>query len=337
MSVIHNPHDKFFKSSMANLRVAQEFFQNHLPQKIRKYLDFSSLELHSGSYIDEEFKHTSSDMLYSAYLLDKSEKVYLYILAEHQSSVYYYMPLRLWRYTGAIWHEHLKKCKIDKKAGAKLPLVVPLVFYNGPKRYDGPRDIKEIIDAPLEFIEQFLYMPFHLVDTNDIEDEELREQRWSDLMEFAMKRAFEREALQVVESLLERLNWVYQEQNSVANNFADSVLRYFLSQVGTTNPTRLKKTLELGLFDSTGDKAMIMLGDYLAEQRKDSWLQEGREEGRQEGRQEGITILLRQLERKFGAVSPKYWELIQSADSKTLLKWAEKILDTNDIKEIFEV
>lgn len=54
MTIIHTPHDKFFKTSMSNLELARDFFQHHLPDTIKKKLNFNTLELQPGSYIDKQ-------------------------------------------------------------------------------------------------------------------------------------------------------------------------------------------------------------------------------------------------------------------------------------------
>lgn len=53
MGIVHNPHDNFFKTSLSNLKVARSFFETHLPISIRQYLDFNTLELQPGNYIDK--------------------------------------------------------------------------------------------------------------------------------------------------------------------------------------------------------------------------------------------------------------------------------------------
>ena len=40
-----NPHDKFFRSSMKNTDLAQEFFQHYLPSTVRDGLDFGAIKL----------------------------------------------------------------------------------------------------------------------------------------------------------------------------------------------------------------------------------------------------------------------------------------------------
>ncbi len=126
MSVVHNPHDKFFKATMSNVIVARDFFRQHLSEAIRAHIDFDTLELQPGSYIDKALQYSASDMLYKIRFLKDFECAYIYVLAEHQSSVDNLMPFRLWQYVVSIWNDHIKKNKQDK-----LPLVIPLVFYNG--------------------------------------------------------------------------------------------------------------------------------------------------------------------------------------------------------------
>jgi predicted transposase/invertase (TIGR01784 family) len=266
MGIIHNAHDSLFKSSMANLQVARDFFQQHLPATVQTYLDLNTLELEPSSYTDKVLQASASDMLYKVNYLKHEGLAYLCILAEHQSSVDELMPLRLWRYVMSVWNECLKKDK-----GAKLPLVITLVFYNGKTRYDGPRDIRELIDAPQELIEQCLLKPFYLIDTHDIQDEELRKQHWLGLMQFALKHAHEKEALNCIQLFLELLKRVVEDKGGA--DFATSMLKYFLSQVETGNPDKLIQTLESGLSEIKEGVIMATVEQYFTEKNRKIWVQ----------------------------------------------------------------
>ena len=73
--------------------------------------------------------------------------------------------------------------------------------------------------------------------------------------------------------------------------------------------------------------------DVLAEGRQEG-RQEGRKEGRQEGRQEGeATLLLRQIQLKFGPPDSAVRQRIQTADADTLLRWSERILTATTLDE----
>lgn len=329
MNIVHNPHDNFFKNSLSNLKVAKEFFQQHLPTEAQQQLELNSLELQSGTYIDQALKHTASDILYKVNYIDGTGSAYLYILAEHQSSVDTHMPFRLLRYIISIWTEHLKKYKDDK-----LPLVIPLVFYNGPQKYNGPTDIRELIKAPKELIDLFLFTPFHLIDTQVISDKDLREKHWAGLMTYVMKHIYAREALNYVEDLVEFVKHICQAGGG--SHYGTSALYYFVTQTNTTDPGQLLEALTQGLAQE--GKIMSTVAEYWTEKYKDTWVKTGIEQGIEQGEQQGERkLLIRLLKRKFNGVPEGYKQRIKYASSENLLKWADKVLDSNTIEEIFDV
>ena len=58
-------------------------------------------------------------------------------------------------------------------------------------------------------------------------------------------------------------------------------------------------------------------------------------EGIQEGRQEGESaMLLRQIALKFGPPDPSILHRIETADTDTLLRWAERILTATTLDEV---
>jgi hypothetical protein len=71
-------------------------------------------------------------------------------------------------------------------------------------------------------------------------------------------------------------------------------------------------------------------------------MQQGIQEGMQQGIQEGIqqgeyAILQHQLQRKFRQIPPQYLDMLLKADSETLLRWSETILDAKSLAEVFEL
>jgi predicted transposase YdaD len=76
----------------------------------------------------------------------------------------------------------------------------------------------------------------------------------------------------------------------------------------------------------------------------DRWNQEireaGRQEGRLEGRQEGKVegeagILLRLLRSKFGALNAVVESRVRSADADQLLEWADRVLTSERLEDVF--
>lgn len=65
--------------------------------------------------------------------------------------------------------------------------------------------------------------------------------------------------------------------------------------------------------------------------------QQGLERGRLEGRQEGeASLLLRQLERRFGNLDPETRQRVQSADVEELLEWGDRFVEARTLDEVFQ-
>ncbi|MXY54727.1 MAG: DUF4351 domain-containing protein [Gammaproteobacteria bacterium] len=63
---------------------------------------------------------------------------------------------------------------------------------------------------------------------------------------------------------------------------------------------------------------------------------QGRQEGRQQGRQEGTrSVLERQLQRRFGLLSPRVAERLRRASAGDLETWADQVLDADSLDEVF--
>lgn len=336
MKVIHNPHDHFFRSAMTNLKVAKEFFQYHLPEKVQAYLNLDTLALQPGTYINEALEDSASDVLYKVNYRDKSDWAYLYLLVDHQSSVDYLIAFRLWQYVFSIWGELIKKHGNKSRTKTyKLPLVIPLLFYNGSEKYTGTRDIRELIAAPQSLIDAVFVKPIPLIDLHDTEDEELREHQRAKIMQFCMKHVYAKEILNYIQHILESARFIWHDGE---HDLAIAILNYILSQGRTADPEHLIKVLKIGLEEE--GEMMGNLVDYLTQKNKDIWLQsgiqQGIEQGIQRGKQEGeSTLIIHQLKRKFKAIPKRYLNQVIQADQEDLLKWADRILESESLEEIF--
>ena len=77
-----------------------------------------------------------------------------------------------------------------------------------------------------------------------------------------------------------------------------------------------------------------------AETWKQQWLQEGEQKGRQEGEQKGrregeAALLLRLLERRFGAIPDWAQDRIATADSGALEEWGLRVFDAGTLDDVF--
>ena len=169
--IIHQPHDKFFKQSMADIQVARDFFQVHLPKKLLEIVNLDTLELEKESFIDEVFKATDADVLYS--VKAGETLVYLYLLCEAQCENDPYMAFRIWLYVTRIMEMHRKKYP-----GAPLPLVYPMVVYFGEECWNSPMEIYPLFGEHEALARELMFQPYELIDIHRTSDSELKKHVW---------------------------------------------------------------------------------------------------------------------------------------------------------------
>lgn len=117
-------HEMIFQCFMEELEVAKDVLKGNLSKEVVDVIDFSTLSVVKSGYISKQLKVGESGILYHGRTKNRSD-VYVYCLYQ------YAMPdktmsLRFLDYTCSIMKEHL-----DQNEGAKLPLVFPILIYNG--------------------------------------------------------------------------------------------------------------------------------------------------------------------------------------------------------------
>src|SRR6187431_719506 len=96
MSHTPTPHDALLKSVFRNPENAASELRLVLPERISALIDWSSLELCPGSFIDPQLIERHTDLLFSVRCGAREARIY--ILFEHQSTPDGVMPFRLLRY-----------------------------------------------------------------------------------------------------------------------------------------------------------------------------------------------------------------------------------------------
>ena len=98
--VTKTPHDALFKSVFQQPENAAAELQHVLSAEHVSAIDWSSLKLEPGSYVDEKLADQHSDLLFSANAQASGERVFVDLLFEHQSTPEPRMALRLDRAWG---------------------------------------------------------------------------------------------------------------------------------------------------------------------------------------------------------------------------------------------
>jgi predicted transposase/invertase (TIGR01784 family) len=294
---INNPHDKFFRAAMEHKPVAADFFNHHLPSKVRQALNVESLKLIQQSYVDNGMQESISDLVFSCELADKP--AYLALLVEHQSSPDPMLPFRIHGYLFGILQSYRKQ-----RPNGLLPAVYTLVFYHGEATpYPYSLDLLDVFDDPLGLMREVLYQPLSLIDVNQLTDEELMKQQWVGPMARALKHIRERDLAPFALDILGTLTWSMTEAEAV--ELLQLLLNYLL-KVGNIEDVKTFVEVSTERLSGPVRSEIMTFADKLKDEGMQQGIQEGRREGIQAGSQEraekiALTMLQEGVEAAFVA------------------------------------
>ncbi|WP_445494750.1 Rpn family recombination-promoting nuclease/putative transposase [Photorhabdus sp. SF281] len=266
-------HDAIFKQFLTHPDTARDFLQFHLPLTLLKVCDLNTLQLVSGSFIEDDLRPYYSDVLYS--LKTGKGDGYVYCLIEHQSSPDKHMAFRMLRYAIAAMQRHLD-------AGHKtLPLVIPVLFYQG-KISPYPMNWLLEFDDP-ELAGELYNKDFPLVDITVIPDDEIMKHRRMAVLEMLQKHIRQRDLTELLDQLVTLLLEGYTTQEQLI-----SVINYMLQAGESHDPAALLNTLASRV--PQHEEALMTIAEKLRLEGEQRGIRKGIQLGEQKGREEGVRL-----------------------------------------------
>jgi predicted transposase/invertase (TIGR01784 family) len=128
---IAHPHNNLVQVVMSDLAEARSFLQSYLPQDLSQGLNWSTLKLREGSFIDEDLRGSETDLLYEVESISGDASLWAYVLLEHQSAPDRWMRFRLLKYCCRIWDMSFQEHSDQRQ----LRPIIPLVFYQGERSW----------------------------------------------------------------------------------------------------------------------------------------------------------------------------------------------------------
>ena len=168
MAELSNPHDRYFRETLANPQAARDFLRYYLPAEVAALLDPTETpELMKDSFVDPELRIYFSDLLYKVQLLDGKE-AYAYLLLDHKSYPEREVAYQVLRYMTRIWDNDLRHL-------GKLQPIFPVVIYHGAATWRIPDRLHDLVedlpDVLAPYTPDFRYW---LCDLSTLHDEELQ-------------------------------------------------------------------------------------------------------------------------------------------------------------------
>ena len=279
---IPHPHDSMVRVVLGDLAEARSFLQRYVPEALSQTLNWSTLRLLEGSFVDEELRRSETDFLYEVERVGDDASLWLYILLEHQSTPDRWMRFRLLKYCCRIWDMNLAA----RPTPSELRPIVPLVFYQGERSWSYSREFAELF---AESVRDWPWIPrfsHELIDQTGTQPEEVQGELKVRLMQLLLLAAYhpERPWATLVIELLATLS-------SLPASGGINYIRVFLRYLLQTQDREIIESFQEALRYQApviGDDLMTYAQELLAEGKA-----EGREEGRLEERVRMIENLLR--------------------------------------------
>ena len=326
--MVSQHHDTGYKELFSHPEFVQQLVEGFVPADIAGLMDFSTLQIHSGNYITPLFEEKLEDVVWSVVIhwQGLSPRVYLYILLEFQSSVDRRMPIRLLHYV-ACFYDHLLKSGATTVAKG-LPPVLPIVLYNGARRWTARQDIYAMIrPEPPEFLRVYQpHLRYYLIDEGRYTENDLAARQSPLSGVFGIEKASR--DLESLQQAVDRVVAIIRADPNKERT--DAIITRWLKR----HLQRLGLSVDLEQLNSVveGKDMLAEKLGYLGEKER----LEGRQEGRQEGRLEGERrVLQRQLTRRFGELPDWVAERLETASAEQLEAWADDILTAGSPEELF--
>ncbi|MGM0988753.1 MAG: Rpn family recombination-promoting nuclease/putative transposase [Pseudomonadota bacterium] len=256
-----------------------------------------------------------------------TQRVFLYILLEFQSSVDHTMPIRLMHYV-ACFYDHLLKIS-ETTPGEGLPPILPIVLYNGSRRWTAQQDIYAMVQPePPSFLRVYQpHLRYYLIDEGRYTDEQLGLRQTPLSGVFSVENAGK--SWEALQQAVDRIVAIIQADSHKERT--DRIITRWIKR----HLQRLGAEVNLDQLNSlVEDKDM--LAENLENLVKKERL-EGRQEGRLEGRlEEARDVVRTQLSFKFGEVPAWVEERLAQADHDQLKGWMRDVLFANSLEDMFK-
>jgi Putative transposase, YhgA-like len=333
------PHDALFKRVFSQPEHAASELRHMLPPDLVLRIDWDTLALAAGNFVDESMREVHADVLYSVRLAGR--EVLLYVLLEHKSKWDRFTPLQLYVYIGRIWSAFHEQHKTRP-----LPLVIPIVIHHSDTGWLGTTRLLDIVDivgvdpdlrAPLaDLVPDFRFL---LDDLSSLEPEALGSR---DITGLAWLTLYCLERSRKSEDLLAELRRVMPEIRRLWQESGADALLGVLGYVTIVQAVPRDEVRQfIADIESAEDGPMTSTWDGFLDEMKTEWRRmvhaEGLAEGLAEGEAEAMArILLRQLEQRFGPLPEQIPARVHDAPVAQIERWIDRVIVAPDLDTIFE-
>ena len=289
-------HDAAYKKLFSHPRMVRDLLDGFAARDWSDALDFDALKLQSASFVSRDLQEQRhGDLLWRVRFRD-GRRLYLMLLLEFQATVDRSMAVRMLTYTGLLY-ERLAADGALRGRGT-LPPVLPIVIYNGRRRWTAPVEMRELMAGKSELLAPYQPSPrYYLLDAARAADADLPPGNLVSALVGLEKTRHEARVAGPLKGLMD-----------------------LLRSVGDDHLKRVFAALLAGLWDSdwfpaAGQDPLAQLQETQTMLEENiqawtgKWIEKGRAQGLEQGRAQGLekgleqerALLCRLTARKFDA------------------------------------
>ncbi|MCB5362722.1 Rpn family recombination-promoting nuclease/putative transposase [Pusillimonas sp. CC-YST705] len=278
-------------------------------------LDLSTLAPVKTEFVTPKLQLRSSDSIWRVRRHDGSTQ-YLQLILEFQSQADWDMGLRLLTYR-CLLYEGLRMSG-ELAGGERFPAVVPIVVYTGLPPWTAALDIADLIEPVPQALQPYQARQRYLL--IDVRRQAHNEALAQDSLARLLFRLEHNQGPDDVAQLTQRLASILQgdEYLDVQRAILTWVRRVLLPRSMPGKKLRRVKTLT--------EVKMIVQEDPR------SWFYQERQKGEQQGQ---ATLLSRQLQHKFGTLTPAVQQRLAQASTQQLEVWSLNLLNAATLEQVF--
>ncbi|HET8696413.1 MAG TPA: Rpn family recombination-promoting nuclease/putative transposase [Gammaproteobacteria bacterium] len=330
-------HDHAYKLLFSHAEMVRDLLEGFIKEPWLRELDYSTLEKVPGSYVSDDLRERSDDLVWRVRWAERW--VYVYLLLEFQSTVEPYMAVRVQTYVGLLYQDLIRGRQLG--SGGRLPPVLPIVLYNGAVRWSAPKTLAALVEPGPPALQR--YQPrarYLLIDEGRYVERDLAAQRNLVAALFRLETSrSDADVLTVLRSLVEWLS--RPEQASLRNAFGVWINKVILRRtpggpVDHVEDLRTMGTLIEARMQEWEQKWLREGVEQGREQGREQGIEQGREQGIEQGREQGLRegeaqLLTRLLRRRFGELPEWVESRLRAASPEQLERWAERLLDAQSL------
>jgi len=319
-------HDHLFQVAFGDPEHAVPLLRTALPASLADAIDWRTLTRKNPTQHGRRSRRTLCDLLF-AVRTHHQQDLLLYVVLEHKSQSRRFDALQILDQVVAVLRTHRREHPRDRF----LPAVLPVVLHADTRPWRSPRNVRGLFDLaripkPLQrYLPSLTYV---LDDLHDVPPERLRRRALSvfglcalSALQYLPKAARDERAfaafLDAWHDLQEQAHRLGEARGG--RELFDTLVDYVFATSGLPTPV-VERLLTRRFTDPAMKNKFVSTAQQL------------RNEGKAEVQ---VSILLRQITRRFGDPDAIVVERVQQASRAELDRWLDRILDAASLAALF--